>query len=166
MAEEYDPIRERFIHEVGEFAGSLGLSRSAGQLYALLYMSREPKCLDEMADLCEVSKATASINVRELERWGAVRRVWVRGDRKDYYEANRNVADIAVSRVKEGLGRRLETFGAALDEAERDVEQMSDNPGGRDFYRQRLKEIRKHRNSLDRLLRNIDKVYAVAKRFL
>ena len=62
MAEDYDPIRERFIHEVGEFAGGLGLSRSAGQLYALLYMSREPKCLDEMADSCEVSKATASVN--------------------------------------------------------------------------------------------------------
>ncbi|MDP6107680.1 MAG: hypothetical protein QGI33_04510, partial [Candidatus Brocadiia bacterium] len=74
--------------------------------------------------------------------------------------------DIAVSRVKDGLGRRLETFGAALDEAERDVEQMSDNPGGRDFYQQRLKEIRRHHSSLDRLLRNIDKVYGVVKRFL
>ncbi len=166
MAEDYDPIRARFIHEVGEFAGSLGLSRSAGQLYALLYMSREPKCLDEMADSCEVSKATASINVRELERWGAVRRVWVRGDSKDYYEANRNVAEIAISRVKEGLGWRLEGFNAALEETEEQVQQMNESPGNRDFYRQRLKEIRKHRNSLDRLLRNIDKIYGVAKRFL
>ncbi len=73
MAAHQDPVRGRFIHQVGEFGAGLGLSRSVGQLYALLYMSAEPMCLDEMAEACRMSKASASVNVRELERWGAVR---------------------------------------------------------------------------------------------
>jgi DNA-binding transcriptional regulator GbsR (MarR family) len=161
-----DPIRGRFIHEIGEFAASLGLSRSAGQLYTLLYMSPAPLCLDEMTQAAEMSKATASINIRELERWGAVRHAWVRGDRKDYYEANRDVAQIAMARLRDGLGRRLGAMDGVLADAERRVEDMSENPGHREFYRERLKEIRKYRNSLGRILANMDKIYAVAKRFL
>ena len=160
-----DPIRERFIHEVGELAGSLGLSRSVGQLYALLYMSRDPVCLDEMAEACEMSKGNASINVRELERWGAVRRVYVRGDRKDYYEPNRDIPQIVISRMKDGLGRRLTTLESAIADATSHVEGMVD-PEQKKFYNQRLKEVRKLHGSLQRVVGNLDKIYNLAKRFI
>ncbi len=166
MAEQGDPIRDGFIHQVGELAGSLGLSRSVGQLYALLYMSPEPLCLDDMAEACEMSKGNASINVRELERWGAVRRVWVRGDRKDYYEANRHVPEIVMGRLKDGLGRRLGLLGGAIAEAVDRVEHMDGDPQTRDFYSERLQEVRKLHRSLQRVLDNLDRVYEVGKRFL
>ena len=119
-----------------------------------------------------IDRAGAQVGMARLPRdQGRVRprgqrRVWVRGDRKDYYEANRDVPGIAVNRLKDGLTRRLAGLDSALAEAEEQVEQMSDNPGSRDFYRQRLKELRKHRNSLGKVLGNMDRVYAMVRRLL
>jgi len=165
MAHNSDHIREQFIDQVGEFAASLGLNRSVGQLYALLYMSPSPLSLDEMAEACDMSKGNASINLRELERWGAVRRVYVRGDRKDYYEPHRDVPQIVISRLREGLGRRLAALDETLEEAERQVEQMGNDAERKKFYRERLKEVRKLRSSLGRVLDNMDNIYKLAKRF-
>jgi len=166
MAQQSDPIRERFIHEAGEFANGLGLSRSVGQLYALLYMSPEPVCLDEMAEACQMSKGNASMNVRELERWGAAQRVWVRGDRKDYYEPNRDIAGIVIARCQDGLGRRLGFLEGVVEDAAGSVEQMESPDGNRDFYAERLREVRKLIGSARKALNNLDKMYAVARRFL
>jgi len=165
MAHDSDHIREQFIDRVGEFAASLGLNRSVGQLYALLYMSPSPLSLDEMAEACDMSKGNASINLRELERWGAVRRVYVRGDRKDYYEPHRDVPQIVISRLREGLGRRLAALDETLEEAERQVEQMGNDAERKKFYRERLKDVRKLRSSLGRVLDNMDNIYKLAKRF-
>ena len=166
MAQGSDPIRTQFIHEVGEFASSLGLSRSVGQLYALLYMSPAPLSLDELAEASDMSKGNASLNVRELERWGAVRRVYVPGDRKDYYEPNRNVPEIVVGRLKDGLGRRLASLETALDAASAQVEEMNGDGEKKKFYAQRLKEVRKLQRSLRRVVDNLDNLYKLARRFM
>ena len=165
MTDPQDPIRERFIHEIGELAASLGLSRSVGQLYALLYMSPEPLCLDELAEVGQMSKASASVNMRELERWGAARKVWGQGDRKDYYEANRDLSEIVIRRLQDGLGRRLERFADAVDQAQNDISEMTD-PETRGFYEKRLEEIRTLHGRLDKALSSLDKIYGIARRML
>jgi DNA-binding transcriptional regulator GbsR (MarR family) len=161
-----DPIREQFINKVGEFVGELGLSRSVGQLYALLYMSPRPVCLEDMAEACGMSKASASLNIRELERWGAVRRVWVPGDRKDYYEANRAIPEIVINRLKEGLGRRLDNLERAVLEASSQVQRMNEDPETRKFYAERLREIQELHGSLRRIMNNMDKLYQLTRRFI
>ena len=43
-----------------------------------------------MSQICEVlgiSKASVSTGTRQLATWGALRKVWIPGERKDYYEA-------------------------------------------------------------------------------
>ena len=159
-------LTTRFVDQVGEIAGSLGVNRSVGQLYAALYMSPEPMSLDDMAEACEMSKGNVSLNIRELERWGAVRRVWVRGDRKDYYEAERDVPQIVIRRLKEGLGRRLSTLEAALDDASEHVKQMKSDAKSKAFYKERLAEIRKLNRSMRRVLNTLDRFYKMGKRFL
>jgi DNA-binding transcriptional regulator GbsR (MarR family) len=166
MTQQPDPVRDEFINEAGELASSLGLSRAAGQLYALLYMSPTPLCLDEMAEACQMSKGNASINVRELERWGAAIRTFIPGDRKDYYEANRDVPGIVVQRLKIGLGRRLASLEAAIESAAAHLDTMKNDPARRKFYAERLQEVRSLHRSLKRIVDNLDKFYAMGKRFL
>lgn len=166
MTDDENPFRARFVDQAGEFAASLGLNRSVGQLYALLFMSPEPMCLDEMAEACDMSKGNVSINIRELERWGAARRVGVRGDRRDYYEANRDLPQIVIRRVQEGLTRRLSMLDSALDDATDYVKQMKGDPGRKSFYGERLAEVQKLHRSLRRGVANLDKLYAIGKRFL
>lgn len=74
------------IEAGGRLAQTLGIPRSTGQIYGLLYLSTHALSLDDMAELLRISKASASTGTRQLASFGAIRQIWIQGDRKDYYE--------------------------------------------------------------------------------
>ena len=55
---------------------------------------------------------SASINIRALERYGVVRQIWVKGSRKDYYEAETDFWKIVKGVLRE---REKKEFDLALD---------------------------------------------------
>lgn len=101
-------MEEEFSRFAGEMAESLSFNKSIGQIYGLLYLSQRPLSLQDIADRLRMSKGNASINLRMLEDWGAVRPVSISGSRRDHYEANRDLKQLALRRLQEGLNRRLE----------------------------------------------------------
>ena len=72
----------------------LGLPRSSGQIFGLLYLSPSALSLDEIAEALGLSKASASTGARQLLGWHAIRQVWKPGDRKDYYEVQADLAEL------------------------------------------------------------------------
>ena len=94
MAKTIEDIRNDLINVIGEKAEKFGFSRIAGQLEGLLLFSNKPMSLDEMAERLEVSKGSVSTNIRLLERWKVVRKVYHRGARKNYYEIRGNIWEI------------------------------------------------------------------------
>lgn len=86
-----ESARETFIQGAGKISAALlgMINRVGGQIYALLFLSEEPLSLDDIAEKLAVSKSNVSINVRMLEDYNLVRKVWVRGSRRDYYAAER-----------------------------------------------------------------------------
>jgi len=100
-------MSDDFVELIGNMGAGFGLSKVACQLYGLLFMKGKPVSLDEMADELGISKGSASVNIRILERWEAVSKVWKKGSRKDYYRAQENIPEIVLKRMNEGLGRRL-----------------------------------------------------------
>ena len=72
----------------------LGLPRSSGQIFGLLYLSPAALSLDEIAEALGLSKASASTGTRQLLGWHAIRQVWKPGDRKDYYEVQADLAEL------------------------------------------------------------------------
>lgn len=80
-----------FIRGAGKVSAALlgMINKVGGQIYALLFISDEPLSLDDIARRLSVSKSNVSINIRMLEDYNLVRKVWIRGSRKDYYAAER-----------------------------------------------------------------------------
>ena len=70
----------------GRICQVIGLPRSIGQIFGLLYLSTEPLSLNQMSSMLGISKGSASMGTRHLASWGSIRKVWVPGDRRDYYE--------------------------------------------------------------------------------
>ena len=70
----------------GRICQVLGLPRSTGQIFGLLYLSTEPLSLNKMSAMLGISKGSASTGTRQLAAWGAIRKVWVPGERRAYYE--------------------------------------------------------------------------------
>ena len=117
MNKDLSKARDRFVEGIGRLAANVGVSRVIGQLYAMLFLSEKPLCLDDMVERLKISKGNASLNIRKLESLGVAKRVWVKGDRKDFYEAELDLEkiikgeliDIARSRMKIALDTVTET---------------------------------------------------------
>jgi DNA-binding transcriptional regulator GbsR (MarR family) len=142
------PVPAAFIEHSGLLTQSLGLGRALGQIYAYLYFSQESRTLDDMTAALGISKGGASMTVRQLEQWGAVQRVWVKGDRRDHYIANDYFGRIVRNIVAGILGARMESLAALLAAAEKDLAgngkpSAAGGNGEMKFLRDRVDHLRK-----------------------
>ncbi len=158
MNSEIEEIRDYFIEIAGSMAGNLGLNSIAGQMYALLYISSEPVSLDEITHILKVSKGNASVNIRVLERWGAVKKVWVKGSRRNFYKANEDILEIVKNRLKEGLTKRTKEIDSELFRAEQMIQIAGKQLNKEDkkityVYKQKISDIRKLSVKVEELLR-------------
>jgi DNA-binding transcriptional regulator GbsR (MarR family) len=77
--------------------------------------------LNDLTMMLGISKGSASMGVRQLEQWGAVVKIWVRGDRKDYYRANDAFGRIIKNAIKDLAGKRMERSTALLNQVESEL---------------------------------------------
>jgi DNA-binding transcriptional regulator GbsR (MarR family) len=155
MTARIEEIRQRFVEAAGNATQSLGIGRVLGQVYAHVYFSRAPQTLDDLAGSLGISKGAASMTVRQLEQWGALRRVWVKGERKDHYEAADEFGRILRRALLDMIGRKMEISAGLLDEAEtalrRGLRERATGNGDLDFLRGRVERLQAFRARAQRL---------------
>jgi DNA-binding transcriptional regulator GbsR (MarR family) len=78
---------DSMLDGLGQLADYFGYNRVMGKMYGALLLSPTPMSLDDLMKHLDISKASVSMNMRTLENMGIAREVWVRGDRRKYYEA-------------------------------------------------------------------------------
>ncbi|MCB1128388.1 MAG: hypothetical protein KDM81_17975 [Verrucomicrobiae bacterium] len=100
--------RQAFVEAGGNFCRKVGLPKSIGQIYGLLFLSHKPLTLEDITQMLEISKASASVGTRQLIAWGAVRQVWVPGNRRDHFEAVPELRQIVRRAYAEFLRPRLD----------------------------------------------------------
>ena len=145
-----EEVKDRFIEEVGELGANLGLNRLTIQLYGLLFLEGRSLSLDEMVEELKVSKGNISLNIRTLERWGAVRKVWVKGSRKNFYQANKDVVKVVSQKIRTGLKGRLCSLKENMEKLERGTKE--DAEGKAKNYRKGIKESLKIIDQADSFL--------------
>lgn len=163
MSPSDHPVTRRFIEEAGNTTQALGVGRVVGQIFAYLYFSEAPQGLDDMKEALGISKGSASMGVRQLEQWGAVQRVWVKGDRKDYYTANDYFGQIVRNIATDLMGKRLASLSLSLDAAEEEMEAVSPaldsrhETRGQDsqkFLKSRVARLREFQEKVNKTLNN------------
>ncbi len=86
-----NPLQERFVLHWGEMGTRWGINRTVAQIHALLYLSPQPLHAEQIAATLSVARSNVSNSLRELQGWGLVRVVHVLGDRRDHFEALKDV---------------------------------------------------------------------------
>lgn len=146
MDKELQDLRQRFVEAAGHATQSFGAGRVLGQIFAHMFFSRRPQTLDDLTKVLGISKGSASMAVRQLEQWGALRRVWVKGDRKDYYEANTELGNIVRRALFDTAARRIGNSNGLLQEAETVLAARRKKAGAHDpdwkFMEQRVARLR------------------------
>ena len=107
---------EKFILHWGDMGNHWGVNRSIAQIHALLYLSSSPLTADRIAARLGIARSGVSNSLRELVNWKLIRRVPVRGDRRDHFEAETDLWEV-VKRIAEGRkAREIDPARAALKE--------------------------------------------------
>jgi DNA-binding transcriptional regulator GbsR (MarR family) len=139
----------RAAEAMGRLMEFWGFRRHMGRLWTVLYLSPEPMTTAELSETLQLSSSAVSLSLGELVRWGAVRKTWLPGERRDFYRAESNVWKL-LRRVYERRELNLvrETSDAFLD-AQRFLDEARDQLDGRD--RQRVDYMRKRISRLSAL---------------
>jgi len=124
-----DGAKNMFIRRWGEMGATWGISRTMAEIHALLYLSTEPVCTDGVMDQLEVSRGSASTNLRQLVNWGLVHRVHRRGDRKEYFNAEKDVWLMFETIIRERRRREMQPIVETL---ERCLAMVGDGPAAAD----------------------------------
>ena len=106
--------QDLFIRRWGEMGQTWGINRTMAEIHALLYVSAQPQCTDDVMERLNISRGNASMSLRALCDWGIVRRLHKRGERREYFESLGDVWEmfslIAAERKRREMDPVLETI--------------------------------------------------------
>ncbi|WP_395736461.1 GbsR/MarR family transcriptional regulator [Prosthecobacter sp.] len=111
----WDRELRRFIEAGGNTTHSFGLGRLIGRMFALIYLHPRPISLEQIADHLQISKASASTTVRQLEKWHAVTPIVMEGDRRDFYKVETRFSLIIKKGLLPNLKKKLRSAGDQID---------------------------------------------------
>ena len=79
--------QDTFIRRWGEMGATWGINRTMAEIHALLYITGQPLCTDDVMDRLHISRGNASMSLRALCDWGIIRRKHKLGERREYFES-------------------------------------------------------------------------------
>ena len=129
--------------------GILGMPRSVGEIYGLLYFSEEPLSMDQIVQKLGMSLGSASQGLKTLRSLKAVRTSYVAGERKDHYQAETEFRRLFSNFLKEEILPHMESASQRIKRMETVLppDQSED-----EFYRVRIEKLKKLTRAGGRLL--------------
>ena len=106
--QDFHSVRDEFVAQWGAISSSWGINRTMAQIHALLMVSPAPMFTDEIMDLLQISRGNAHGNLKELVNWGIVKSVYKKGDRKEYFEAEKDVWRMFCTITRERKRREID----------------------------------------------------------
>lgn len=116
MTDTLKEARTRFIDSWGEMGPKWGIPKTMAQIHALLMITEKPLSTDDIMAELSISRGNANMNLRNLADWGLIRRVFLRGDRKEYFQSERDVWNMFCRIARERRRRELEPVIETMQE--------------------------------------------------
>lgn len=151
--------QDRFIATWGQMGSTWGISRTMAEVHALLFITGQELCTDDVMARLEISRGNASMSLRALVDWGVVHRVHKRGDRKEYFAALSDVWALVQAIVRERMKREVQPVLVGLHEL-RDMTGVGAAPADAP----QAERLAQHNERLDALLDLIHLVDAMGSK--
>lgn len=112
-------VKQEFIDVWATMGPQWGISKTMAQIHALLMITPQAMCTEEVKNALQISQGNANINLRNLLDWGIVTKTIKRGDRKEYYTAENDPWFMAQQIAKERKRRELDPLLHLLNKIEK-----------------------------------------------
>jgi DNA-binding transcriptional regulator GbsR (MarR family) len=132
------PAAQKFVLHWGEMGQAWGINRTMAQVHALLFVAPQALDAEEISRLLDVSRSNVSTSLRELITWGVVRRVHIIGDRRDRFEALKDVMETFRVIMAERKRREMDPTIALLEHCVREAESGGD---AEEYTREQLEKM-------------------------
>ena len=143
--------KDKFIQTWGALGSNWGINKTMAQVHALLLVSEELLSTEDVMEKLQISRGNANINVRALIDWGLIDRTNVKGDRKEYFIAEKDIWKIATLIVNERRKREVEPILKALKQV-KDIDAKSGE-------KKEIKQFTDFIESLEKFTGTIDGVF-------
>lgn len=110
--------RQQFVQSWGVLGSQWGINRTMAQVHALLLTASGALCTDDIMEQLKISRGNANMNLRELINWNIVERVIIPGDRKEYFQAEKDIWKVATRIMYERKKRELDPMVKVLTQLE------------------------------------------------
>ena len=157
-SKDSEPLEKIQIEVIALFVNGvrvLGLPKSIGEIYGLLFISPDPLALDVIVRKLQISKGSVSQGLRFLRNLGAVKPVYVSGDRRDHFTAVAELKKLANGFIKGELNPNLESVAIRLNELK--AMAKNDISPNADFFQERIRRIGNWRRRGGMLLKIVNR---------
>jgi DNA-binding transcriptional regulator GbsR (MarR family) len=127
--------REEFVAQWGTIGSSWGINRTMAQIHALLMTSSQPLSTDDIMEELQISRGNANTNLRDLVGWGIVRSVFRKGERKEYFESEKDVWKLFCTIAQERKRRELSPAMEVLQKCSEKTKSLK-TPAAKEFHQQ------------------------------
>ena len=118
----------------------IGLPKSLGEIYGLLFVSPQPLSLDDFVNRLQLSKGSASQGLRMLRELGAVKEADGNGSRRTLYQPDVDLKRLVGGFIREQVRPHLESGKGKVGKLIKNAAQEED-PELRKFYRERVVKL-------------------------
>jgi len=149
-AARLNPVEVEIIHLFVQLSRALGQPPSVAEIYGLLFISPKPMPQDDFIERLNLSKGSASQGLRYLQDLGAVRTVYVAGDRRVHYEAVAELRNLANRFLRQQVLTYFDDSTARLDRVMVAARELPD--AERDFALSRVRMLKSWERNAKRVL--------------
>jgi DNA-binding transcriptional regulator GbsR (MarR family) len=121
--------QDLFIRRWGEMGQTWGINRTMAEIHALLYITAQPLCTDDVMERLHISRGNASMSLRALCDWGIIRRMHKRGERREYFESLSDVWEMFSIIAAERKRREMDPVLETIKQCQRMLDEMSSGRG-------------------------------------
>lgn len=139
--------KSQFVLYWGDMGSQWGVNRSVAQIHALLFISTKPMNAEQISEELGIARSNVSNSLKELISWKLIKRVPVAGDRREHFEAEVDVWEMALLITKGRKEREIDPAMRAIDVC---VKQAADEPELNPVVLKRLNEMHDFLTTADR----------------
>jgi DNA-binding transcriptional regulator GbsR (MarR family) len=115
---KYAEAKLEFLETWGKLGSEWGINRTMAQVHALLLISPKPLCTEDIMEELSISRGNANMNLRELMNWDLIEKKLIPGERKEFFNAEKDMWEIAKRVAKERKKREIEPVIKVLNRLE------------------------------------------------
>jgi DNA-binding transcriptional regulator GbsR (MarR family) len=141
------PVAQRFVLHWGDMGEEWGVNRSVSQIHGLLYLAESPMTAEDIAETLAMARSNVSNSIKELLALNLIRRVPIMGDRRDHFEAETDIWEMAARIAAARKEREIDPAIAALRAC---VSEAASDPAVSAVASKRLKEMLAFTELVDR----------------